>query len=115
MRIVQGVNGLPPEYLGGTETYAATLAQELARQGHAVSVFARRENTQQPEYALETTAVADVEVTRINNTQRESTTFADSYQNDTIATRFGEVLDRFQPDIVHFQHLVYLSDRKSVV
>ncbi len=109
MRIVQGVNGLPPEYLGGTETYAATLAQELARQGHAVSVFARRENTQQPEYALETTAVADVEVTRINNTQRESTTFADSYQNDTIATRFGEVLDRFQPDIVHFQHLVYLS------
>ena len=42
MRIVQVVNGLPPEYLGGTETYAATLARELARQGHAVSVFTRR-------------------------------------------------------------------------
>ena len=41
MRIVQVVNGLPPEYLGGTETYAATLAQEQARQGHAVSVFTR--------------------------------------------------------------------------
>ena len=109
MRIVQVVNGLPPEYLGGTETYAAALAQELARQGHSISVFARRENLQQPEYELETTAVADVELSRINHTQRQSTTFADSYQNETIAARFGAVLDRFKPDIVHFQHLMYLS------
>ena len=109
MRIVQVVNGLPPEYLGGTETYAATLAQELARQGHAVSVFARRENARRPEYAVETTTVDQVEISRINNTLRQSTSFADSYQNDAIAARFGQMLDRFKPDIVHFQHLVYLS------
>ena len=109
MRIVQVVNGLPPEYLGGTETYAATLARELARQGHAVSVFARRENAQQPEYEVETTTTDQVELSRINHTLRGSTSFADSYQNDTIAARFGQMLDRFQPDIVHFQHLVYLS------
>ena len=109
MRIVQVVNGLPPEYLGGTETYAAALAQELARQGHDVAVFTRRENARQPEYAVETTTVEQVEIARINNTQRGITGFADSYQNDTIAARFGEVLDRFQPDVVHFQHLVYLS------
>ena len=75
MRIVQVVNGLPPEYLGGTETYTATLAQELARQGHAVSVFARRENAQQPEYAVETTTVDQVEISRINHTLRQSKTF----------------------------------------
>ena len=109
MRIVQVVNGLPPEYLGGTETYAATLAQELVRQGHTVSVFARRESAQQPEYAVETATVGQAEVSRINNTLRQSTSFADSYQNDTIAARFGQMLDRFQPDIIHFQHLVYLS------
>ncbi len=109
MRIVQVVNGLPPEYLGGTETYAATLARELARQGHAVSVFARRENAQQPEYEVETTTTDQVELSRINHTLRGSTSFADSYQNDTVAARFGQMLDRFQPDIVHFQHLVYLS------
>ena len=109
MRIVQVVNGLPPEYLGGTETYAAALAQELARQGHDVAVFTRRENARQPEYAVETTTVEQVEIARINNTQRGITSFADSYQNDTIAARFGEMLDRFQPDVVHFQHLVYLS------
>lgn len=109
MRIVQVVNGLPPEYLGGTETYAATLAQELARQGHTVSVFARRENARQPEHAVETTTVDQVEISRINNTRRQSTSFADSYRNDTVATCFGQMLDRFKPDIVHFQHLVYLS------
>ncbi len=109
MRIVQVVNGLPPEYLGGTETYAATLAQELARQGHTVSVFARRENARQPEHAVETTTVDQVEISRINHTRRQSTSFADSYRNDTVATCFGQMLDRFKPDIVHFQHLVYLS------
>lgn len=109
MRIVQVVNGLPPEYLGGTETYAATLAQELARQGHTVSVFARRENARQPEHAVETTTVDQVEISRINNTRRQSTSFADSYRNDSVATCFGQMLDRFKPDIVHFQHLVYLS------
>ena len=105
MRIVQVVNGLPPEYLGGTETYADSLAKELVRQGHAVSVFARREN--QPEYQVETTTVENVEITRVNHT--ESRTFADSYRNERIAARFGEFLDRFRPDVVHFQHLVYLS------
>ena len=109
MRIVQVVNGLPPEYLGGTETYAAALAQELVRQGHAVAVFTRRESTRQPEYAVETTTVEQVEIARINNTHRGITGFADSYQNDTVAARFGQMLDRFQPDVVHFQHLVYLS------
>ncbi len=109
MRIVQVVHGLPPAYLGGTEIYAATLAQELARQGHTVSVFTRGEAARQPEYALETTQDGQVEITRINHTRRDCLNFTDSYRNDTIAARFGEVLDRFKPDIVHFQHLVYLS------
>ena len=109
MRIVQLVNGLPPEALGGTETYAAALAKELARQGHAVSVFARCAHPQQPEYMLETTTVEQVEITRVNNTLRESGSFAQTYRNDTLAARFGELLDRFAPDIVHVQHLMYLS------
>ena len=109
MRIVQLVNGLPPEALGGTETYAAALAKELARQGHAVSVFSRCARPQQPEYALETTLVEQVEITRVNNTLRENRTFADTYRNDTIAAHFGALLDRFAPDIVHVQHLMYLS------
>lgn len=109
MRIVQVVHGLPPEYLGGTETYAATLAQELARQGHAVSVFARCGHPEQPEYRGETTRVENVEITRVNHTLRESKTFSDSYQNTAIAACFGQMLERFKPDVVHFQHLMYLS------
>ena len=109
MRIVQLVNGLPPEALGGTETYAAALAKELARQGHAVSVFSRCARPQQPEYALETTTVEQVEITRVNNTLQETGSFAWTYRNDAIAAHFGELLDRFAPDIVHVQHLMYLS------
>ncbi|MCE2485332.1 MAG: glycosyltransferase family 4 protein [Desulfurellaceae bacterium] len=109
MRIVQLVNGLPPEALGGTETYAAALAEELARQGHAVSVFSRCARPQQPEYMLETTTVGQVEITRVNNTLLESGSFVRTYRNDTLAAHFGALLDRFAPDIVHVQHLMYLS------
>ena len=109
MRIVQVVHGLPPEYLGGTETYAAALAKEQARQGHIVSVFARRADPEQAEYQVETRTVEHVEMTRVNNTLRESKTFPESYENETIAAHFGQMLDRFKPDIVHFQHLMYLS------
>ena len=109
MRIVQVVHGLPPEYLGGTETYAAALAKEQARQGHAVSVFARRADPEQAEYRVETTRAESVEITRVNNTLRESKTFPESYENTNVATCFGQMLDRFKPDIVHFQHLMYLS------
>ncbi len=109
MRVVQVVNGLPPEYLGGTETYAAALAKEQARQGHSVSVFTRRASQEHPEYQVETTTVEQVEITRVNNTLRESKTFPESYENENIAACFGQMLDRFKPDIVHFQHLMYLS------
>lgn len=109
MRVVQVVHGLPPEYLGGTETYAAALATEQARQGHSVSVFTRRASREQPEYQVETTTVEQVEITRVNNTLRESKTFPESYENENIAACFGQVLDRFKPDVVHFQHLMYLS------
>ncbi len=109
MRVVQVVHGLPPEYLGGTETYAAALAKEQARRGHIVSVFTRRADPEQPEYQVETTSVEHVEITRVNNTLRQSKTFPDSYENENIAARFGQMLDRFKPDVVHFQHLMYLS------
>lgn len=109
MRIVQVVNGLPPEYLGGTETYVAHLSRTLTQRGHLVSVFSRIADATRPEYATEAVHRDGYEVTRVNNTFSRLDTFSLTYTNEVVSQRFGAFLDRFAPELVHFHHLMYLS------
>ncbi|HEV8716127.1 MAG TPA: glycosyltransferase family 4 protein [Candidatus Binatia bacterium] len=109
MRIAQVVQGLPPESLGGTETYVAHLAHALACRGHAVSVFSRVADPTRAEYTVDVVARDGVTITRVNNTFNHPKDFAQSYVNAEIARRFGAFLDTCSPDIVHFHHLMYLS------
>jgi len=109
MRVVQVVQGLPPESLGGTETYVIHLSQELLRRGHDVRVFSRIADPRKGEYRLEEVSVEGLAVTRINNTLRHLDSFPPSYVNPEVARRFGAFLDAFSPHIVHFHHLMYLS------
>ncbi len=109
MRIAQVVHGLPPESLGGTETYVAHLSQALAQRGHKVSVFTRTTEAKQEDYAVDVVSRDNIEVTRVANTFTHLSPFSLSYENSVIAQRFGVFLDTFAPDVVHFHHLMYLS------
>lgn len=109
MRIVQVVQGLPPQSLGGTETYVAHLAKALARRGHEVHVFARIADPALAEYAELTTTHDGFTVNWINNSFSRLDSFTHSYLNTAIAQRFGDFLNRCVPDVVHFHHLMYLS------
>jgi glycosyltransferase involved in cell wall biosynthesis len=109
MRIAQVVHGLPPEYLGGTETYVAHLARAFAQKGHEVSVFSRVADATRAEYAVDTIMRDGCSVTRLNNTFTRLHDFSHSYLNSEIARRFGAFLDTHRPQVVHFHHLMYLS------
>ncbi len=109
MRIVQVVQGFPPENLGGTETYAAQLSYELLHRGHDVHVFSRSNDTDRSEYAVDVVVRDSLPITRINNTFRRLADFTQSYDNPQITQHFGTFLDRITPDIVHIHHLMYLS------
>jgi glycosyltransferase involved in cell wall biosynthesis len=109
MRIAQVVHGLPPDYLGGTETYVAHLARALALRGHEVSVFSRVADPARAEYTVDTLEREGFAVTRLNNTFTRLPDFSHSYLNPEIARRFGDFLDTHRPQVVHFHHLMYLS------
>ena len=109
MRIVQVVQGFPPESLGGTETYAAQLSSALRMRGHEVYVFTRSNNTDRSEYALDAIVRDGLSITRVNNTFRLLADFTQSYDNPRVSQHFGTFLDRVSPDIVHIHHLMYLS------
>jgi len=109
MRIVQVVQGFPPENLGGTETYAAQLSYALRERGHDVQVFTRANTSGRAEYTVDSVVRDGLPVTRINNTFRRLATFTQSYDSPEISRHFGAFLDAVTPEIVHIHHLMYLS------
>lgn len=98
----------PPEGTAGTETYTAGLAAALARRGHAVAVFAAAKDIGAPDLSMRVrdhdgTPVHEV----INNLFHED--FRETWDHPRIDELFDALLDRLAPDVVHFQHLLYLS------
>ena len=109
MRIVQVVQGFPPEDLGGTEAYAAQLSYALLHREHEVHLFTRRNDSARSDYTVDTVVRDGLPITHINNTFRRLENFTQSYDNPSISRQFGVFLDATSPDVVHIHHLMYLS------
>jgi glycosyltransferase involved in cell wall biosynthesis len=114
VNILQVVHRFWPD-LAGTEVYTLNLAQALAGR-HNVLVYYRDHASRVPGFQAVDDMVAGLPVRRVSlnltglkrNRYRQ---FISSYRNPEIERDFAQTLDRFQPDIVHFQHLMYLSAR----
>jgi glycosyltransferase involved in cell wall biosynthesis len=114
VNILQVVHRFWPN-LAGTEVYTLSLAQALAH-SHNVLVYYRDHASRLPGLQAVDDTVAGLPVRRVSlnlaglkhNRYRQ---FISSYHNPEIEGDFAQTLDRFQPDIVHFQHLMYLSAR----
>jgi glycosyltransferase involved in cell wall biosynthesis len=108
MRILQVVHSFIPYTMAGTEIYSYKLSKELARR-HEIFIFFRINDTKKHEYHLKHQRFESLETYTINNTFKSCASFHDTYRNNIIDTKFGELLDRIKPDIVHIQHLLFLS------
>ncbi len=110
MKILQVVHGLPPENTAGTEVYTYNLAKALSRD-HEVFVFYRTSDFSKKEYKISYREEEGLKLFSINNTFRDYASFESTYKDDRLAAEFGKILDQIKPDIVHVQHLLYLSVR----
>lgn len=106
MRILHLVHQYPPEHIGGTEFYTQWLAQAQQAQGHDVAVFHRRSGagTGVAHHAVDGVAVWSVWQGAMDGNGRFRATFGD----DFLAQALAGVLDDFQPELVHVQHLMGL-------
>ncbi len=109
MRILQVVHAFFPECTGGTETQTLLLGRALQDRGHTVAVFYRVFAPDLPEYVVIPGEYADLRTFKIVNnfTSRPPAPFA--YHDTGVEARFLQVLDTFQPEAVHVQHLGDLS------
>ena len=106
MKILQVIHGYPMRYNAGSEVYTQTLCQGLAG-NHEVYVFTREEDPFAPDFRLRQERDQDdprIVLHVVNNPRNR-----DRYREPGIDRRFGEVLDRLRPDIVHVGHLNHLS------
>lgn len=121
MNILLVVHRFWPE-LAGTEVYTLNLARQLAAR-HQVWVYFRDHREQAPGFRATDGQIAGVSVRRVslNGTPQvrglagrvggRYWRFVASYRNPAIERDFEATLERLRPDVVHVQHLMYLSAR----
>jgi GT2 family glycosyltransferase/glycosyltransferase involved in cell wall biosynthesis len=109
VRVLFVVHGAPPESMGGTELYVAQLARAFRELGDDVLVFAREAKVGRVEFSLRQEVRDGVPHAFVNNTYRTLSSFAATYRQPEVRARFAEVLDGYQPEVVHIHHLTHLS------
>ena len=108
MKIVIVCHNFLPGHTAGTEIYSAQLGLHLKRLGHEVCVFTTEKDIGLPDLSIRERSYGDLPVTElINNLYYRS--FRETWEHPRIAAVFGAFLDRVHPDVVHVQHLMYLS------
>jgi len=108
MKILQIVHDFPPHNAAGTEIYAYSLCRKLS-EGHKVFVFHRVSDLKRKECEVDRNKFEGLDIFTINNTFRSCNSFERFYRDDDITRQFVKILDKVKPDLVHIQHLIFLS------
>lgn len=98
-----------PESVGGSELYTYHLSKELVRRGHDVVVLAGLQDLAIERYTMLETSLDGLRVVKIVNSNHYACNFRDFFIDETVDRLFRDVVRRERPDVVHFQHVAYLS------
>lgn len=103
MRILIAVHGYPPKHNGGAERRAERTARALAAQGHAVRVLCVESIVEAPtQPPCDERAQDNVRVHRLALCAFDNTThFEFSYDNPQTGNTLRELIDEWQPDVLH--------------
>jgi len=115
MKILLVSHKYPPHALGGVEVYTSNLARALQAR-HSVAVFYRHDDGGGPACAAYDEEVDGVPTHRVScNPGGLSASVAGefwaTFLNRQIEGAFSRFVGRFQPDLIHVQHVMALSAR----
>ncbi|MEM9773004.1 MAG: glycosyltransferase [Chloroflexota bacterium] len=101
--------GFLPYSVGGTEVYTFNLAKDLIERGHQVIVFTARNDLSFRQYHVIKEEISGIPVFSVVNSPFFSRSYLDYFLNPQIDQIFEAFLEEEKPDLIHFQHLAYLS------
>ena len=108
MRILQTIHDFVPETLAGAEINTHKLSVDLAAKGHDVYVFCRGWRATTEPYSLRDETLDGLHVRRVDfgrGGKADRTRRHDRW----IDQAFRDYLVEVQPDLIHFQHFIYLT------
>lgn len=111
MRLLYVIHSFPPRSSGGSDIACQRVCAWMAAKGHEVHVLTRLGDDDREYGAIEETRQLGFTVHWINRTYARVQRFEDCYVDTVVEKAFVGLLDRLEPDIVHFQHLTHLSLR----
>ena len=115
MKILLLVHLFLPDYFSGTEILTLHTAQELQSRGHEVQVFTGFPGAADipDDQRFDSYEFEGISVSRFKHAHRvmgrQNNVAEQEYNNQLVAEHFTRLLDKFQPDVVHFFHLMRLS------
>jgi glycosyltransferase involved in cell wall biosynthesis len=108
MRVLLVSHNFLPAHAAGTEVYTGELALGLRALGHEVAVFTTDKDVSRTDMSLVRREWRGIEVVElVNNLYHRA--FRETWDNPRVEAVFAAELARLRPDVVHFQHLMYLS------
>ena len=93
MRITHVSHELPPYELAGTAIYTLNIAKAQAAAGHEVSVFARLQDPEIPDYRMHDENRDGLDIRFVNRADIEWVPLERSYRDDRMKEIFGAFLD----------------------
>ena len=109
MRVLMVAHRFLPDSHGGMENHAFFLSKYLTSVGHEVGVLYRVRSPRARGYTLEEGEWEGLRTFKLVGAPAASRPDPYPFYSQEVEDRFGRVLAAFQPDLVHFHHLVDLS------
>lgn len=101
--------GFIPDSVGGSEFYTYNLSKSLQQHGYDVSIFSALADMRMKRYRLLRRTVDGLNVINVVNSHFHARTVQEHFIDRRIDKLFEEILDAEKPDLIHFQHVAYLS------
>ncbi len=106
MRILHIVHQYMPDHVGGVELYTQWVTRALGQSGQAVAVFTRRDRAGSGWAVQDETGVAVYSAWAGALTPGQR--YLAGFHNPTLVAAFRQVVNHFQPDLIHIEHLMGL-------
>jgi len=108
VRIAHVSHHFLPRHRAGVEVYTDRICRELQRRGHDVCVITTDDDGARRPFSIREAVQDGLSVWSIAH-PRVARTPDDSLGRDEVLDSFDEIVKRVGPEVVHFQHLMYIG------
>jgi glycosyltransferase involved in cell wall biosynthesis len=107
MKLLQVAHTFLPKYVAGTEIYTYEISQALRKKKNEVRIAYT--DPLSHAYALNKIKYKEITCYEMQKDISNIFSFEDSFRDKTIEDFFIDILNDYKPDLIHYQHVMFLS------